>query len=194
MTSVTGAEVREAVAASSAALRSGIRGNWGNRIPDMEWTVGRAVAHIAEGLVWYATDLWAGPRELTTMTLSVHADATPVDLVRSLEAFGAVTAAAVDAAEPDRTGWHPMGLSDRTGFAAMACDEILVHTSDAMRGLGGGFEPDPALCRAVVARLFPDAPDGHDAWTTLLWANGRIALPGHPRQTRWIWHCAPLEE
>jgi hypothetical protein len=34
-------------------------------------------------------------------------------------------------------------------------------------------------------------------WTTLpalLWANGRVALPGHPRQARWRWHCAPLEE
>lgn len=193
MTSMNGGAVREAVAESSAVLRGRIASDWGTRIPEMEWTVGEAVAHIAEGLVWYATDLWAGAEELTTMTLSMRTDAAPADLVRSVEAFGAVTAAAIDAAAPDRIGWHPMGRPDRSGFAAMACDEILIHTSDATRGLGGDFEPGESLCRAVVTRLFPGAPEGHGAWETLLWANGRIALPGHPRQTGWVWHCAPLQ-
>jgi hypothetical protein len=28
----------------------------------------------------------------------------------------------------------------------------------------------------------------------LLWANGRVDLPGQERQTGWRWHCAPLAE
>jgi hypothetical protein len=35
---------------------------------------------------------------------------------------------------------------------------------------------------------------GPDPWATLLWANGRVDLPGRPRQMSWRWHCAPLAE
>jgi hypothetical protein len=193
MSSIGGSEVREAVAASSAALRGHLDGSWDRVVPEMDWTVAGNVAHIAEGLLWYATDLWAGPEELSTMTLSVRADAEPADLVRTVEAFGAVLAAALDAAGPDRFGWHPTGRPDRSGFAAMACDEILIHTSAAMRGLDGAFIPGEDVCRAVVDRLFPDAPRGHAAWATLLWANGRVALPDRPRRKNWVWHSAPPE-
>ena len=33
-----------------------------------------------------------------------------------------------------------------------------------------------------------------DPWPALLWANGRIDLPGQERQVDWRWQCAPLEE
>lgn len=91
-------------------------------------------------------------------------------------------------------GFHPFGTADPSGFAAMACDELLVHTDDAARGLGLAFEPDPTRCERTLRRLFPWAPDDVDPWTALRWANGRLALPGRPRLERWRWHCAPLEE
>jgi hypothetical protein len=72
----------------------------------------------------------------------------------------------------------------------MACDELLVHTDDAARGLGSEFYPDSALAGRVLARLFP----WHDPWQTLLWANGRIDLPGRRNQAAWAWHCAPIAE
>jgi hypothetical protein len=76
----------------------------------------------------------------------------------------------------------------------MACDELLVHTDDTARGLGVPFAPPTPLVRATLERLFPWAPAGADPWPALLWSNGRVALPGHPRQARWRWHCTPLEE
>jgi hypothetical protein len=85
-------------------------------------------------------------------------------------------------------------MSDPSGFAAMGCDEMLVHTADAARGLGLPFTPTPGISEATVRRLFPWAPTGADPWHTLLWANGRADLPGEERQTGWRWHCAPLEE
>ena len=76
----------------------------------------------------------------------------------------------------------------------MGCDEILVHTDDAARGLGVPFFPPPALAGWRSDRLFPWAPDDADPWQALLWANGRIALDGHPRQENWQPHPAPLAE
>ena len=40
----------------------------------------------------------------------------------------------------------------------------------------------------------PFGPADADPWAALLWANGRIDLPGQQRQVDWRWHCAPLEE
>ena len=38
----------------------------------MDWTVRQVVAHIATTLLWYAVDLSAGPKELSTLELSVR--------------------------------------------------------------------------------------------------------------------------
>lgn len=44
---------------------------------------------------------------------------------------------------------------------------------------------------AVLARLFPDTPDG-DPVLTLTWATGRGDLAGRPRLTSWV-VCAALD-
>ena len=78
----------------------------------------------------------------------------------------------------------------------MACDELLVTGNDAARGLGVAFAPDGRLAADVLTRLFPwhaqEVDD--DPWQLLLWANGRMELPGRVRQSVWRWHCAPLSE
>ena len=88
-----------------------------------------------------------------------------------------------------------MGTADASGFAAMACDEILIHTRDAGTGLGADFEPAADLAGRILARLFPWYEPVPDPWSALLHANGRIALPGRVHQAeQWRWHCAPLTE
>lgn len=87
-----------------------------------------------------------------------------------------------------------MGAADPSGFAAMACDEILIHTDDAARGLGLVFRPPTDLAERVLHRLFPWVTDVDDPWEGLRWANGRIALGGRERLSGWTWHCAPLDE
>ncbi|GAB3121489.1 hypothetical protein GCM10027160_38900 [Streptomyces calidiresistens] len=172
-------------------------------VPGLDFTVASVIRHVTEVLLWYALDLADGPGGDTAFDNSVRADATPAALLASLGAAGRVCAAIIDASGPEARGFHPYGTADPSGFAAMACDEILVHTRDAAGGLDGGagggargegFVIDPDLARAVTARLFPWHEPTSDPVEGLLWANGRIDIPGRPRQEKWRWHCAPLAE
>ncbi|PXY28322.1 hypothetical protein BAY60_11510 [Prauserella muralis] len=160
----------------------------------MEWTTRQVVAHIANTLLWYAFDFAAGDTELSTADVAVRDDAEPAELVRTVSASVRLLAALVQTAEGDRRGWHPRGRADASGFAAMACDELLVHTDDVARAAGVPFAPPPELAEATLRRLFPWAPADGEPWPNLLWANGRIALPDRPRLETWTWHCAPLSE
>lgn len=182
-----------AVAAECADYLAPMAGeDWTARIPGLEWTVAQAVAHISDGLLWYATDFVAGPAELSTMDLAVRPTTAPADLVRTLSTFAEVLARALDGGTPEDRGWHNAGLPDVSGFVAMACDELLVHTGDAATGLAHPFTPSASLVDRTVRRLFPEAPEGYEPWATLLWANGRGPLGGMARRDKWKWHCAPL--
>ncbi|WP_115944693.1 maleylpyruvate isomerase N-terminal domain-containing protein [Amycolatopsis thermalba] len=168
--------------------------DWSVPVPEMDLTVAGVVAHISDCLHWYAYDLTAGPVELSTMESHVRAGSPPAELLVTLGTTAKVLAAVVATSGPEARGFHPWGIADPAGFAAMACDELLVHTHDAARRLGVEFAAPARLAAAALYRLFPWTPMDTDPWPTLLWANGRTSLPGHPRLSKWRWHCAPLSE
>jgi hypothetical protein len=143
---------------------------------------------------WYAATL-ARKAEGDVEVGIPDTDASPGVLLDVTLSSAALLAAAVSAAAPDDRGWHPWGIADRSGFAAMGADEILVHGSDLAAALGVKYQPPASLCRSVLRRLFPWAPaDVSDPWKALLWANGRASLGGAPEPDEyWRWHCAPLD-
>jgi hypothetical protein len=57
----------------------------------------------------------------------------------------------------------------------MACVELLVHTDDALKGLGAAFAPPEDLCERVLAQQYPDSREPGTAWHRLLAATGRSA-------------------
>lgn len=189
-----GTSIDQALRSSAAFLHRTVDLDWDRPIPQMTWSVREVIAHVADTLLWYATDLAGGPHELSTMDLRVRPAEAPAALIETVGTFGRVLGHVVDGVTPGQRGFHPDGAADSTGFAAMACDEILVHTSDAARGLGLEYEPSEVLTGAVLRRLFPAAPRDADPWAALLWANGRIALPGRAQQVGWHRHSAPLGE
>ena len=63
-------------------------------------------------------------------------------LLDTMAAHAFVIASVVDSRSDDVGGFHPVGSADGTGFAAMACDELLIHTEDAATGLGLHFVSD----------------------------------------------------
>lgn len=55
-------DLRAVAAECADYLTSVADEDWTVRIPGLEWTAAQAVAHISDGLLWYATDFVAGPR------------------------------------------------------------------------------------------------------------------------------------
>ncbi len=186
--------VRETAAVCTEFLRGLTDQDWGVVVADVDMSIAALVAHIADGCLWYAIDLSAGGKDLKAAEHGVQADADNGDLVDTLETYANVVASVVGAASSSARGFHPLGVADSSGFAAMACDEMLVHTNDAAGGLGLTFRPPQELADQVLRRLFPWVDRSGDPWGDLLWANGRTAHQGKERLSEWVWHCAPLEE
>lgn len=191
---VTADDVRATASFCTTFLAEHAEADWTVPVPDLEMTVAGAVAHISEGCIWYAIDLAAGGKDLDPVEHRVKIVDSNVELIDTLRTYATVAAAVIEASPHTARGFHPMGAADPSGFAAMACDEMLIHTDDAARGLETRFAPPPDLADRVLRRLFPWVAPGPDPWAQLRWANGRIELDGQDRLSGWAWHCAPLDE
>ncbi len=120
-----------------------------------------------------------------------HRDASNLHLLRLVEAAGATCATVLDATPADARAFHHSGIWDTSGFVAMACLEVIVHTGDVTIGLDIPFDPPRDVCRRTLDRLCPSAPRDEDPWTVLWWATGRGELAGHHRlgsdwETYWL--------
>lgn len=190
-------DVRQAAAVCDETLRAFVDRDWETTAGDLEWSARTTAAHIVRSLLFYARDLATPVLELTDeeLVLAPAPDSSIGALTDGVRETAAVVAAVVAGTPDDVRAYHPFGMADRSGFAAMACDELLIHTDDIARGFGEQLSPPEELCERVLARLFPWAPGDGPAWTRLRWANGRTALPDRPRLApRWRWHAAPLDE
>jgi hypothetical protein len=191
---MNGSDVLAAADTVRALLAPELARDWTARVPDLDFTVASALAHAGDCALWYALDVWGGAADDAAFEVRVRPDAGNSRILTSVSSAAHVCAASVDAAPADLLGFHPFGAADGTGFAAMACDELLVHGDDAARGLALRLLPPADLALRVLARLFPWHEPGDDPWRTLLWANGRVDLPGRESQRRWRWHTAPLDQ
>jgi hypothetical protein len=102
-----------------------------------------------------------------------------------------VLARVVATATPDDRGWHPWGVADAAGFAAIGIAELALHAHDVAAALGLLWTPPAGPVAATLARLFPDVPADGDAWAAMLWASGRGDLPGRERVADWRYAMEP---
>jgi hypothetical protein len=180
--------VGEAVAASQRALWPVAAADWSVPAPDLAWSCWKTGVHIADDLVYYASQIIDQPAEgYVPFEITMLSDANPEGLLRTIAVCGAILERTVATARPDDRGYHVGGTSDAEGFAAMGVVETLVHTYDITRGLGLEWTPPARLCSPVLTRLFPDAPPG-DPSAVLLWCAGRAGVGGRPRRSGdWSW-------
>jgi hypothetical protein len=191
---VTTADLRSASRFALAALRPYATQDWTVPAGDLDWTCRQTLDHMAGALVFYSGQV--ATRSTTPRRRLRHGDgdATIPELLESVETATALLCHLIDGMGSNDRAFHPAGMADASGFAAMGADEILVHTHDISVGLGRTFQYQTTVTDRVVRRLFPWAPPGSDSWSTLLWCNGRAELPDHRRLgTDWWWWCEPLD-
>ncbi|MDQ3045303.1 MAG: hypothetical protein M3R06_09190 [Chloroflexota bacterium] len=194
-TSLTVEDLRQAVAVCRATLDAAVGRDWSVLARDLAWSCHRTLDHIADALSFYSTHLAILATARRVPLRNGDPTRLPAELLGVVETAAAVLAAVVTAAPAGARAFHPAGMADVTGFLAMGCTEILVHTHDIAHGLDLPFRAPDELCRKILTRLFPWAPPDTDPWEALLWACGRAPLGDIPRlDPNWYWHCAPLTE
>lgn len=192
---VTADDLDSALAALTRALQPTTDRDWSTRAGSLDWDCRHTAEHVGDVLLSYAAQVVARPATRYVRFLATaDADATAAELLEFAVAGGGVLAATVRVAPEHVRAYHPTGMADPAGFAAMGCVEALVHGHDIAQGLGVELDAPRDVCARVLTRLFPDTPatlGDLDPWTVLLWAAGRLDLPGHPRPEHWRWRGAP---
>jgi hypothetical protein len=195
---ITADDLDAAVSTMVTALRPAVGRDWSTTAGTLEWDCWHTSEHIGDVLLSYAAQLVAQPaKRYVRFLASADKDAAPAEVLEFAEAGGRILAATVRTCPPQVRAWHPTGMADPEGFAGMGCVEALVHGHDIAQGLGLALDPPREGCTRVLARMFPHAAADLadlDPWTALLWATGRIALPGRPQVAQWRWRGAPLNE
>ena len=194
---VTADDLDAAVSTAVTTLRPATGRDWSVPAGALEWDCWHTAEHIGDCLLSYAGQLVAQPTtRFVRFEVYADTDAAPAEVLEFAEAGGRILAATVRTAPAHVRAYHPTGMADPEGFAGMGCVEALVHGHDIAQGLGLALDPPREVCTRVLARMFPHVADvaDLDPWMALLWATGRIALPGRPRVTHWRWHGAPPGE
>lgn len=193
---VTADDLDAAISAVVSTLRPAAGRDWSAQAGTLEWDCWHTAEHIGDCLISYAAQLAVQPAtRYVRFLVSAEEDASPAEMLEFAEAGGRILSATVRSASPDARAYHPTGLADPEGFAAMGCVEAMLHGHDIAQGLSLDFDPPAGVCARVLARLFPQAAADladSDPWAALQWATGRTALPGRPQLQHWRWHGAPL--
>lgn len=194
---VTADDLDAAVASVASTLRPATDRDWSSVAGTGDLDCWHTAEHLGDCLLSYAAQLIARPTERYVRFLATaDKDATPAEVLEFAVTGAGILSATVRTAAPSARAYHPTGIADPEGFAAMGCVEILVHGADIARGLGLDLDPPRDLCARVLARMFPQAAAdlvGTDSWTAMLWATNRTQLAGRPRQTDWRWRGNPLD-
>jgi hypothetical protein len=185
------ADLPSTARASAAALSGYADLDWQQAAAaDLEWSCWKTTLHMVDCQYFYACQIVFGnPDGYLCTELALDSSASPARLLEALTAHAEMLDRIARSADPGLRAYHPFGVSDPAGFAAMGVVEVLIHTYDVARGLNpeDQWRPPADLAEPVVARLFPNAPSG-DPTDVLLYCCGRASLGEMPRlPEEWQW-------
>jgi hypothetical protein len=203
-------DLARAVALGAEVLGKAPEDAWSQRAGSLKWDCWETIEHIATAHYLYGSQLGRrNPAEATRIVhmegswperpnLVMHANREqgPDGLLQLMEASASLLGAMVRTSSVDARVWHPLGVTDPEGCAAMGTVEVVVHAYDVAAGLAVDWTPPAEVCTRALDRLFPDVTvrDGDEPWPTLLWATGRRDLPGRERRTDWVWDNSPRSD
>lgn len=184
-------DVEEAARTVTGLLREHTGRDWSVPAGPLEWSCRETAVHVADDMFGYAAQVAVGAAEgYAPFGIAVAPDTPPDGILDVVGAGAALLASAIRAAGPEVRGWHPMGVSDPGGFAAMGVVELLVHADDIAGGLGVDPDLPAGPAREVLARLWPDVDPGTDPAATLRHVTGRAPRDGVAPPRQWRWHSA----
>jgi hypothetical protein len=192
---VTASDLDVAIACMMSGLLPVTDRDWSVPAGSLDWDCWHTAEHIGDCLLSYAWQLAVQPTtRYVRAVATAEKDASPAEVLEFAVTGGRVLAVMVRTSPAHVRAFHPAGTADPEGFAALGCNEVLLHGNDIARGFGLSLDPPRDVCRHVLSRLYPQAPAelaDSDPWTSLLWAGGRVQLPGRS-EPHWRPHPAPL--
>jgi hypothetical protein len=165
-------DVVAAAATAEAALRPVAGRDWSVRAGPLDWDVERTITHMIGAAAKYTLYLASRCEHFIGLSVTRWPDATNEEVIDSIVPVATGLAAVAAVTPPGVRAYHVTGPSSAADYIGRACVELLVHTDDALSGLGVAFAPPADLCQRVLAQQFPDAAPGNP-WPGLLAANGR---------------------
>jgi len=191
-------EPRHLIAAARLAqetLSPAAESVWSAKAGRCEWDCRATLDHMVNAPLFHATNLAMRSTQRLPSPRAGNPNASIPELIAAVECSVTILARVVAEAGPEVRGFHPGGIADAQGFAALSTNELLLHTHDISEGLGLGFSPPAELADLVLRRLFPWAAGQGEPWPALLWATCRGSLPGKSEVApNWLSHPAPLSE
>ena len=162
-----------AAVVAGAALRPVADRDWSVRAGPLDWDVERTITHMVGATAKYTLYLASRCEHFIGLSVTRWPDATNEEVIDSIVPVATGLAAVAAVTPPGVRAYHVTGPSSAADYVGRACVELLVHTDDALSGLGVAFAPPADLCRRVLAQQFPEAAASGHAWPGLLAANGR---------------------
>jgi len=166
-------DVVAAAATAEVALRPVAGRDWSVRAGPLEWDVEQTISHMIGATAKYTIYLASRCERFIGVAVTRWPDATNEEVIDSIVPVAGGLAAVAAVTPPGVRAYHVTGPSSAADYVGRACVELLVHTDDALSGLGVAFTPPQDLCQRVLAQQFPDAAGSGDAWHALLAVNGR---------------------
>ena len=166
----------DAVAAAvtvESALRPVAGRDWSVQAGPLEWDVEQTITHMLGATAKYTLYLASRCQHFIGLTVRRWPDATNDEVIDSVVPVATGLAAVAAVTPPGVRAYHVTGPSSAADYVGRACVELLVHTDDALSGLGVVFAPPADLCQRVLAQQYPDAAEAGDSWPGLLAATGR---------------------
>jgi hypothetical protein len=173
---------------------------WEHPAHELEWSCRDTAAHLMDDFGFYAMQLSGrNPPQESYVVLQDPPPwrpgspeilfwpdpATGTDgIVSCLDATAGLLCAVVAVTPPGKRGYHPAGISDASGFAAMGITEAVLHAYDILAAHGVAYEADGGTVVKVLDRLFPKVARTNEPWQDLLQASGRTP---ETRGRTWRW-------
>jgi hypothetical protein len=166
-------DLLEVAKIAAGALKPYVDSDWSRPAGPLEWSVQDTIAHMTGACAKYTIYIASRSRNFIALSCTLWPGATHDELRSSIEPVARGLATVADLVSTEVTAFHADGELTVRGFLSKACLELLVHTDDALRGLGTALPPPPVhIVEAIIRTEYPGL-HADDSWSALVNATGR---------------------